>query len=132
MSAQPLSASRWGEKKKKRGAQWFLTFNPLFSSLQTKADHADNAEVELTRCSRGHYFGELALVTNKPRAASAYAVGNVKCVGKKKYTPTHSFNTFVSINAAHKENDNEVRCVYKVALFPPISGNVIAASKALM
>uniref|UniRef100_A0A8D0CUS3 cAMP-dependent protein kinase type II-alpha regulatory subunit n=1 Tax=Sander lucioperca TaxID=283035 RepID=A0A8D0CUS3_SANLU len=47
---------------------------------KTKAGHADNAEVEITRCSRGHYFGELALVTNKPRAASAYAVGDVKCV----------------------------------------------------
>ncbi|XP_061418852.1 cAMP-dependent protein kinase type II-alpha regulatory subunit-like [Lethenteron reissneri] len=39
----------------------------------------DPREVEITRCTRGHYFGELALVTNKPRAASAYAVGEVKC-----------------------------------------------------
>lgn len=62
-----------------------LTFKPVLCSscpLQTKADHADNAEVEITRCSRGQYFGELALVTNKPRAASAYAVGDVKCLGK--------------------------------------------------
>lgn len=80
--------------------QWFLTFNPLIPpALQTKADHADNAEVEITRCSRGQYFGELALVTNKPRAASAYAVGDVKCLGKMKCTPTHSFNAFISINA---------------------------------
>lgn len=57
----------------------------ILSFLQTKADHADNAEVEITRCSRGHYFGELALVTNKPRAASAYAVGDIKCLGKMKY-----------------------------------------------
>ncbi|XP_029290812.1 protein kinase, cAMP-dependent, regulatory, type II, alpha A [Cottoperca gobio] len=52
----------------------------IMMKSKTKADHADNVEVELTRCSRGHYFGELALVTNKPRAASVYAVGNVKCV----------------------------------------------------
>lgn len=52
----------------------------IMMKSKTKADHADNAEVEITRCSRGQYFGELALVTNKPRAASAYAVGNVKCV----------------------------------------------------
>ncbi|KAF0036809.1 hypothetical protein F2P81_012121 [Scophthalmus maximus] len=52
----------------------------IMMKSKTKADHADNAEVEITRCTRGHYFGELALVTNKPRAASAYAVGNVKCV----------------------------------------------------
>uniref|UniRef100_A0AAZ3PL00 cAMP-dependent protein kinase type II regulatory subunit n=1 Tax=Oncorhynchus tshawytscha TaxID=74940 RepID=A0AAZ3PL00_ONCTS len=40
----------------------------------------DNAEVEIARCSRGQYFGELALVTNKPRAASVYAVGDTKCL----------------------------------------------------
>lgn len=42
-----------------------------------------NQEVEIARCHKGQYFGELALVTNKPRAASAYAVGDVKCLGKK-------------------------------------------------
>lgn len=42
-----------------------------------------NQEVEIARCHRGQYFGELALVTNKPRAASAYAVGEVKCLGKQ-------------------------------------------------
>lgn len=76
-----------------------FTFNGLLSPPQTKADHADNVEVELTRCSRGHYFGELALVTNKPRAASVYAEGPVKLVGEKKYTPTHSFTTSVRIDA---------------------------------
>jgi len=35
-------------------------------------------EKELTRCNKGGYFGELALVTHKPRAASAYAVGTVR------------------------------------------------------
>nr|XP_011738010.1 cAMP-dependent protein kinase type II-alpha regulatory subunit [Macaca nemestrina] len=39
-----------------------------------------NQEVEIARCHKGQYFGELALVTNKPRAASAYAVGDVKCL----------------------------------------------------
>lgn len=70
------------EKKKKHSVVPNLL---ILSFLQTKADHADNAEVEITRCSRGHYFGELALVTNKPRAASAYAVGDIKCLGKMKY-----------------------------------------------
>lgn len=46
--------------------------------LQTKVDQK---EAEVARCSRGQYFGELALVTNKPRAASAYAVGDTKCLG---------------------------------------------------
>ncbi|KAJ0069320.1 hypothetical protein NL108_003250, partial [Boleophthalmus pectinirostris] len=40
----------------------------------------EEEEVEIATCTRGQYFGELALVTNKPRAASAYAVGNVKCL----------------------------------------------------
>lgn len=52
--------------------------------LQTKAGQQDNAEVEVARCSRGQYFGELALVTNKPRAASVYAVGETKCLGMFK------------------------------------------------
>ncbi|KAM9408400.1 protein kinase, cAMP-dependent, regulatory, type II, alpha, B [Pholidichthys leucotaenia] len=47
---------------------------------KTKAGQQDNAEVEVARCSRGQYFGELALVTNKPRAASVYAVGETKCL----------------------------------------------------
>uniref|UniRef100_A0A8C2F293 cAMP-dependent protein kinase type II-alpha regulatory subunit n=1 Tax=Cyprinus carpio TaxID=7962 RepID=A0A8C2F293_CYPCA len=54
----------------------------IMMKSKTKADRQDNAEVEITRCSRGQYFGELALVTNKPRAASAYAIGDVKCLGK--------------------------------------------------
>lgn len=48
---------------------------------QTKTDQEEE-EVDIATCSRGQYFGELALVTNKPRAASAYAVGSVKCLGK--------------------------------------------------
>ncbi|XP_023087229.1 cAMP-dependent protein kinase type II-alpha regulatory subunit isoform X2 [Piliocolobus tephrosceles] len=48
---------------------------------QTKSNKdGGNQEVEIARCHKGQYFGELALVTNKPRAASAYAVGDVKCL----------------------------------------------------
>lgn len=48
---------------------------------KTKANKdGGNEEVEIARCHKGQYFGELALVTNKPRAASAYAVGDVKCL----------------------------------------------------
>ncbi|XP_044744367.1 cAMP-dependent protein kinase type II regulatory subunit [Coccinella septempunctata] len=35
-------------------------------------------EVEINRINKGGYFGELALVTHRPRAASAYADGDVK------------------------------------------------------
>ncbi|XP_029472137.1 cAMP-dependent protein kinase type II-beta regulatory subunit isoform X2 [Rhinatrema bivittatum] len=47
---------------------------------KSKPDVEENGAVEIARYSRGQYFGELALVTNKPRAASAFAVGNVKCL----------------------------------------------------
>uniref|UniRef100_A0A3P9N8B9 Protein kinase cAMP-dependent type II regulatory subunit beta n=1 Tax=Poecilia reticulata TaxID=8081 RepID=A0A3P9N8B9_POERE len=47
---------------------------------QTKKDEEEEEEVDIATCTRGQYFGELALVTNKPRAASAYAVGSVKCL----------------------------------------------------
>ncbi|XP_062403738.1 cAMP-dependent protein kinase type II-beta regulatory subunit [Sardina pilchardus] len=46
---------------------------------RTKKD-TEEEEVNIATCSRGQYFGELALVTNKPRAASAYAMENVKCL----------------------------------------------------
>lgn len=52
----------------------------FFILCQTKKDQEEE-EVDIATCSRGQYFGELALVTNKPRAASAYAVGSVKCLG---------------------------------------------------
>ncbi|KAJ7329582.1 hypothetical protein JRQ81_015756 [Phrynocephalus forsythii] len=45
-----------------------------------KQDGDENEAVEIARYTRGQYFGELALVTNKPRAASAYAIGTVKCL----------------------------------------------------
>ncbi|KAK7575638.1 hypothetical protein V9T40_011924 [Parthenolecanium corni] len=37
-----------------------------------------NKEVEIKKIEKSGYFGELALVTHKPRAASAYACGDVK------------------------------------------------------
>ncbi|KAH8859343.1 cAMP-dependent protein kinase type II regulatory subunit [Schistosoma japonicum] len=38
----------------------------------------NSEEVELSRVGKGAYFGELALITKRPRAASAYAVGQTK------------------------------------------------------
>uniref|UniRef100_A0A8C5YYN3 cAMP-dependent protein kinase type II-alpha regulatory subunit n=1 Tax=Marmota marmota marmota TaxID=9994 RepID=A0A8C5YYN3_MARMA len=51
----------------------------IITQTKTNKD-GGNQEVEIARCHKGQYFGELALVTNKPRAASAYAVGDVKCL----------------------------------------------------
>lgn len=36
-------------------------------------------EVEINRIIKGGYFGELALVTHRPRAASAFCDGDVRC-----------------------------------------------------
>lgn len=59
-----------------------LPFSLFFYLVfQGKQDVEENGAVEIARCSRGQYFGELALVTNKPRAASAFALGTVKCLG---------------------------------------------------
>ncbi|ESP00312.1 hypothetical protein LOTGIDRAFT_61540, partial [Lottia gigantea] len=38
----------------------------------------NNEEKEVNKCKQGGYFGELALVTHKPRAATAYCVGRTK------------------------------------------------------
>lgn len=61
--------------------RFLVCYCVIFFSCQTKKDQEEE-EVDIATCSRGQYFGELALVTNKPRAASAYAVGKVKCLGK--------------------------------------------------
>ncbi|EDW01745.1 cAMP-dependent protein kinase type II regulatory subunit isoform X1 [Drosophila grimshawi] len=37
----------------------------------------DDSEVEISKLGKGQYFGELALVTHRPRAASVYATGGV-------------------------------------------------------
>lgn len=42
----------------------------------------DRGEVEISKLVKGEYFGELALVTHRPRAASAYAQNNVKVACK--------------------------------------------------
>lgn len=42
----------------------------------------DAGEVEISALTKGGYFGELALVTHRPRAASAYAATDVKVACK--------------------------------------------------
>lgn len=42
----------------------------------------DSGEKEISKLEKGQYFGELALVTHKPRAASVYAQSNVKVACK--------------------------------------------------
>lgn len=44
--------------------------------------HQVTGETEISKLEKGQYFGELALVTHRPRAASAYAQDNVKVACK--------------------------------------------------
>ena len=46
--------------------------------------YCEGVEIVLFHCENmlSVSFSELALITNKPRAASAYAVGEVTCAGK--------------------------------------------------
>lgn len=46
--------------------------------VQVTILNEDEEDIEIKRLQPGDYFGELALVTHKPRAASVYAIGNVK------------------------------------------------------
>ncbi|XP_064607222.1 cAMP-dependent protein kinase type II regulatory subunit-like [Liolophura sinensis] len=55
---------------------YFVEDGEVRITVQSKSDPGN--EVEVKRCGKGTYFGELALVTHKPRAASAYAVGPTK------------------------------------------------------
>ena len=56
---------------------YFIEDGECRVTVTNKAD-PNGDEVEVKRYSKGGYFGELALVTHKPRAASVYAVGRVK------------------------------------------------------
>ncbi|KAL7646373.1 UNVERIFIED_CONTAM: hypothetical protein RMT77_003284 [Armadillidium vulgare] len=47
-------------------------------SVRVVMVNSDNQEKEISRVNVGGYFGELALVTKKPRAASVYAVDKVR------------------------------------------------------
>ncbi|KAL4225869.1 cAMP-dependent protein kinase type II-beta regulatory subunit [Mactra antiquata] len=52
-----------------------VTRKLLFIILQKVPD---SEEMEVKRCTKGMYFGELALLTHKPRAATVYSVGKTR------------------------------------------------------
>lgn len=58
---------------------YFVEDGEVRITMIDKNDPSSGLEVDVNVVKKGGYFGELALVTNKPRAASAYAVGTTKC-----------------------------------------------------
>lgn len=52
-------------------------------------------EIEINRIGKGGYFGELALVTHRPRAASAYAVEDLKLACKYRHNVIYRNLTFL-------------------------------------
>ena len=64
-------------RKRTLSTHIFITFHTL--------QNDEGTEIEVTRYTDGAYFGELALVTHKPRAASIYAIGDVKVAGKIQF-----------------------------------------------
>lgn len=57
---------------------YFIEDGNVRVTVRNKSEE-NGDEVEVKRYEKGGYFGELALVTHKPRAATAYSVGNTKC-----------------------------------------------------
>ena len=50
---------------------------------------------------------ELALVTHKPRAASAYAVGEVRCAGNYTFFPAPVFLIRTAQTTSERKNKRE-------------------------
>ncbi|XP_003382968.1 PREDICTED: cAMP-dependent protein kinase type II-alpha regulatory subunit-like [Amphimedon queenslandica] len=48
-------------------------------NVEITREDTSGKKVFLNSCTRGQYFGELALLTHKPRAASVHAKGDVVC-----------------------------------------------------
>lgn len=51
-------------------------------TVSVRIQQENGGETEISVLGKGLYFGELALVTHRPRAASVYAVDNVKVACK--------------------------------------------------
>lgn len=62
----------------KADGMYFIEEGTVKVTMVTSEGPERGKQVEMSRLKKGEYFGELALVTQKPRAASVYALGNVK------------------------------------------------------
>lgn len=58
-------------------------------SVSIRLEQDGGGEVEIAMLNKGQYFGELALVTHRPRAASAYATTDIKIACKCRHSINH-------------------------------------------
>ncbi|XP_032234700.1 cAMP-dependent protein kinase type II regulatory subunit isoform X2 [Nematostella vectensis] len=56
---------------------YFVESGTVSIRMHNKSD--PTTEVEIAQCTKGGYFGELALITHNTRAASVYSVGDCVC-----------------------------------------------------
>lgn len=68
-------------------------------TVSVRMDQEDT-EIEISKLGKGQYFGELALVTHRPRAASVYATeGTVKLACKSSlglgYANIENLSTYI-------------------------------------
>jgi hypothetical protein len=58
-----------------------ISLSALCTCVWQKEDGSQDEETaEVNRLHKGDYFGELALLTEQPRAATVTAVGDVECI----------------------------------------------------
>lgn len=80
-------------------AQYFasaLSFWLQGEAIVTQKKEGSDQPIEVGRLHSSDYFGEIALLTNRPRAATVEANGTLKCVKLDRFVRACRFRLFGS------------------------------------